>query len=339
MNMQPNDYVIAKMKDSKPFLAQVTEVDVGEGSMKAIPDTLRYREERTIDRHKRDILVRLGKDPKPGTVYGVDVANVYRKSFVHEAWGPVHFFVKPDKSKIKILRTSLDVTAKRLDKLDLLSYMGLFQTEIRAKKGKYAGMYKHHQDNKSLLWYCLDMSDSLEDMNYVMYHEFGHVLRFNGLTRVKPRARWQRLFQQSIAPVVVTKKQLELLKGHMLDAMETSSEGSLSSIIKDFTGDDDDLIAQVRAFTRWMKQVHHVSAQDLGVLWSAGDKDTIQSIWPGSSIDTSKLKPVMTDYACKSVEELFAESFAYYAWGKKIPQHIEKLLEKSLTIIKDNVPS
>jgi hypothetical protein len=40
--------------------------------------------------------------------------------------------------------------------------------------------------------------------------------------------------------------------------------------------------------------------------------------------------------ATKNVEELFAEAFAYYAQGKKIAGHIEKLLEKSLSDIKQN---
>lgn len=332
--MKPSDYIIAQMQGTKPFLAQI--VKLGDDGYTVIPDKLRYREEDEITVHKKDVLVRLGPEPKPGKVYGVDVANIYRKSFTHDVWGPVHFFVKPDKEHLKMLKAGLDITAKRLDKLSLTDYMGKFQTEIRAKKGKYAGMYTHHKDEKSVVWYAPECAAKQEDMNGVIYHEYGHVLRFNGLTRVKPRARWQRLFQHSIAPIVVPKKFLDGLLDTLIEEANNGSDTALPKIIKEYVAEDDTNIAGVKALQRWMRQIHHVSPRDIEVLWAANDADTLRSLWPKTSIDTSRLDPILTDYATKNVEELFAESFMFYALGKKIPSSIEKLLEKSLSEIKGN---
>lgn len=332
--MKPNDYMIAQTKGSKPFLGQVTKIT--DDGFLVVPDKLRYREEDEITVYRRDVLVRLGPDPKPGKVYGVDVANIYRRSFTHDVWGPIHFFVKPDKEHMKMLKAGLDITAKRLDKLGLTDYMGKFQTEIRAKKGKYAGMYTHSKDGKSITWYAPECAAKQEDMNGVIYHEYGHVLRMNGLTRVTPRARWQRLFQRSIAPIIVPKKFLDGLLDVMLEEANNASEASLPKIIKEYVADDDGRIAGVKALQRWMRQIHHVSARDIEVLWSANDSDTLRSLWPTTSIDTSRLDPILTDYATKNVEELFAESFMFYALGKKIPANIEKLLQKSLSEIKNN---
>jgi hypothetical protein len=298
-----------------------------------IPDHLRYAEERTIEITTRDILVRLGKSPKPGKVYGVDVANVYRKSISHEFWGLIHFFVKPDDEVKKRLKVGLDYCGNKLDKMGFREYTTKFQTEIKAKKGKYAGMYQHRPDDKSIVWYAPEMSEDQKTMNYIIFHEFGHVLRFNGLRGVKIRAKWQRLFQQSVAPVVVSRKYLDGLKAHIKDSAE--AEASLGSIIKEFQKDEEETASYLKALGRWFRQIHHISPRELQVLWEANDIATIESLWPTSSIDTSKMAPILTEYATKNVEECFAEAFAHYMMGNKIPAHIEKLLEKSLSVIKD----
>lgn len=329
--MKEKDYLIAEVKGGKPFLAQVKDID--DKVLTVIPDLLRYQEERTIEITKRDVLVRLGPEPKPGKVYGVDVSNVYRKSISHDFWGVLHFFVKPEKAVLDRLRKGLDETAKRLDKLGLREYTTRFQTEIRAKKGKYAGMYQHRQENKSIVWYAPETADDQAQMNYVIYHEFGHVLRFNGLNRVKMRARWQKLFQQSVTPTLVTKKYLSGLWDHV--KLSADGEASLGSVIKEFQKDEEATDAYLKALSRWFRQVHHISPRDLQVLWEANDLDTIESLWPLGSIDTSKLSPLISDYATKNVEETFAEAFAFHMTDKKLPAHVEKLLEKSLSIIKE----
>lgn len=329
--MKEQDYLIAQVHGGKPFLAQVKEID--EKTLVVIPDHLRYAEERTIEITKRDILVRLGPTPKPGKVYGVDVSNVYRKSISHEFWGLIHFFVKPEKEVMTRLKLALDFTGEKLDKMGFREYTTKFQTEIRAKKGKYAGMYLHRPDDKSLVWFAPEMGDDQKVMNYIVFHEFGHVLRMNGLRSVKTRARWQRLFQQSVAPVVVSKKYLAGLLAHIKDSGE--SESSLGSIIKEFQKDEEETAAYLKALSRWFRQVHHISPRELQVLWEAHDLETLESLWPTSSIDTSKLSPLITEYATKNVEETFAESFAFYMMGMKLPAHVEKLLEKSLSLIKD----
>ena len=329
--MKELDYIVAEARGGKPFLAQIKKID--EKTLIVIPDHMRYAEERTIEVTKRDVLVRLGPNPKPGKVYGVDVSNIYRKSVSTDFWGPIHFFVKPEKEVLNRLKVGLEFTGGKLDKMGFREYTTRFQTEIRAKKGKYAGMYAHRPDNKSLVWYAPDMSEDQKTMNYIIFHEFGHVLRFNGLRSVKTRARWQRLFQQSIAPIVVSKKYLTGLHSHIKDNAE--SESSFGSIIKDYQKDEDETSAYLKALGRWFRQVHHISPRDLQVLWEANDLETIDNLWPTSSIDTSKLSPLITEYATKNVEETFAESFAYYMMGMKLPGHVEKLLEKSLSIIKD----
>lgn len=331
--MKEKDYLIAKVKEGKPFLAQVKEIS--DRTLVVIPDLLRYQEPRTIEITKKDVMVRLGAEPAPGKVYGVDVSNVYRKTFSHEFWGPIHFFVKPDKATIARLKQGLDNTAKKLDKMGLREYTTKFQTEIRAEHGKYAGMYKHQPDNKSIVWFAPGKGETQEQMDYIIYHEFGHVLRFNGLMGVKTRARWQKLFQQSITPTVVTKKFLSGLWDHV--RLSADAEQSFGSVIKEYEKEEEQTEANLKALSRWFRQVHHISPSELKVLWDANDLDTIESLWPLSSIDTSKLSPLISDYATKNVEETFAESFAYYMIGKKLPASVEKLLEKSLSIIKDAV--
>jgi hypothetical protein len=64
--------------------------------------------------------------------------------------------------------------------------------------------------------------------------------------------------------------------------------------------------------------------------------DHIEKLWPTDHLDISKLDPLVSEYALKNVEELWAESFALYANKTKLPQKVVTLLEHSLSVIRDN---
>lgn len=334
--MNEQDYIVAEDKYAKPFLAQVQEISTDNKTLTAIVEEGRHIKPNTVTLNRKRVLVSLGKDPKPGKVYGIDVANLYRRSFTHEFWGTVHFFVKPSPEDMKLLRKALDDVGTAIEKLKLGGYVDVIHTQIRAKKGKYAGMYVHAKEGRHV-WYAPECaSGSILEMKNIVAHEYGHVLRFNGLTLPKARAKWLELFRVSVLPVVVPEKTLRSMFKAIKSGKDSSSEGSLASVLKEFEeqANDNNYAIYLSALSRWFRQVHHMSPKDLETLWDADKVDVIEELWPTSSIDTSKLDPIVSEYATKNVEELFAEAFTCYVAKKKLPKKVESLLEASLSVIR-----
>jgi hypothetical protein len=340
MKYHEKEYVIAKQGDSKYFLAQVKTVD--DKVFTIIPEKNRHLDPREIEISKKDIVLNLGLNPAPGNVYGVDVSNRYKKALSHEFWGTLYFFIDLPKDTLKVLRTSLDHTAKVLGKLGLEDFTDVFSIEVRAKKGKYAGLYKHSKDESVLNTIVLspdwEQTTATSLVDYILYHEFGHVLRYNGLTSKKAQARWLKLFHKSIKPDLIDHKDLmAILKGLKAAKKEDDAIG-WSEAMKGLADEDEEMAHRAKILMRWFKQIHHLSSKDLSTMWAAEDIEQIEGLWPAVSIDSSKLDPLVSEYACVSSEELFAESFACYAQKKKLPNSVETLMDKSLSLIKANKP-
>lgn len=336
------DYVIAQTKgQTKPFLMQVVQLE-SDYTVVGMLENNRRTKAQTVMVKPKEILLNLGPNPMPGKVYNIDVSNLYRKSFNHDWWGAVHFYTKLDAAVVKLLRNGLDRTAEILEKHKLAPFVEVFETEIRAKKGKYAGMYVHRpKDNASVVWYAPEWTagDS-KAMDYVILHEFGHVVRFNGLKgAVKLRQKWLRLYQESIKPVVVPAKAHAHLWTALSTAHNNDAELPFGEALKDLSAEDEKNHRALKVILKWIKQVHKVGPKELSLAWSAGDMKYLKSVWPESAIDSSDLTPVISEYATKNMEELFAECFAMYMSKIKLPEAYVDLMEKSLSYAKATIGS
>lgn len=338
--MNEKDYIIIKRKDEKAFLARVNSIT--SDSIEVTLEKNVHRDRKVTEISKKDIMVRLGANPEPGQVYGCDVSNIYRKAFTHEDWGTIYCFTILSKETLKILRNSLDHAAQIIKKLGLGDYLEVFSLELQASKGKYAGLYKHYKDENvksTVVLYPEKAEGSAETMTYILLHEFGHVLRYNGLTSKKAQNRWLKLFHQSIKSDLISHKDLVAILKGLKDAKKADDAVGFSEALKDLASEDEEVGHRTKILLRWFKQIHHLSVKDLNVMWEAEDIDQLSTLWPTVAIDSSKLAPLVSEYATVSSEELFAEAFALHAYKKKIPASVVSLLEKSLSIIKANKPA
>jgi hypothetical protein len=339
--MKEKDYLICKIKgneDEKPFVARVNSL--GKETIEVTLEKNVHHERKVIEITKKDIVVRLGPTPAPGTVYGCDVSNLYRKTLSHDFWGTLYCFVSLPPETLKVLRNSLDRTAKIVEKLGLEDFVDLFTIEIRAKKGKWAGMYKHNKEGLHTVWFAPEWAqNAAEFMDYVILHEFGHVLRYNGLTSKKAQSRWLKLFHQSIKPDLIDHKDLmKILKGIKAAKKEDDLVG-FSEALRGLADDDEEMLHRTKILLRWFKQIHHLSVKDLNIMWAAEAFEQLEALWPTVSIDSSKLDPLVSEYGTVSSEELFAESFALHAQKKKLPNSVVTLMDKSLSLIRANKPA
>jgi hypothetical protein len=63
----------------------------------------------------------------------------------------------------------------------------------------------------------------------------------------------------------------------------------------------------------------------------------VEDLWPEKDVDKNELNPIVSEYACKNPEELFAEAFSFSLVGKKLPKSVGKLLDKTLSYAKDRI--
>lgn len=334
------DYVVAtaeaKETKTKFYLVKVTKIDADSLYGFIETDNPAGPNRDTTDVSAGNVLLNLGPKPRPGKVYGVDTGHIWLKTFEHEFWGPVHVFTRMDAETLNLVRKGLDSTAHIIKKLKLERYVDHIHTELREAKGKWAGMYNHAKEGPSRIWYAPEKAmGSLDAMKNVILHEFGHVLRYNGLTNNGVRASWLKLYNRSVAKNIVDKKTLRTYFQDLSIEYNNDPEMRLNEALKAIGPEEEDQ-KNLRAVLKWFKDIHRLGPKDLEILMSAGQLDHLEKLWPSSSIDVSKLDPLVSEYALKSVEELFAESFALYATGVKLPERVTKLLERSLSIIRQN---
>ncbi len=80
------------------------------------------------------------------------------------------------------------------------------------------------------------------------------------------------------------------------------------------------------------KDLHAIDRKHFELALMLGDDVSVY--WP-KTVELSEKKVIISDYAKRSPEELFAEAFALNFVGKKLPQKLHDLLDKHMrTLVK-----
>lgn len=82
----------------------------------------------------------------------------------------------------------------------------------------------------------------------------------------------------------------------------------------------------------YIKSNHKLSPDHLGLLVAQGNG--IEDLWPKNPLELSDICDTITDYAKRSPEELWAESFRLHATGIMLPTSIKPIMVKSLSVCK-----
>jgi hypothetical protein len=290
-----------------------------------------------IDHYEvKNVVLNLGPRPEPGKVYGFDLSRVYLGSREHEYFGDFHFFTRLNKEAGSKLFKGADYVAKKLRKqgLDFLFDCNCVY-EIVPKHGKYAGMYypeRKKQDIPPRIQLSVDKSfvessPITDAYSYVLMHEIGHLVHLKFLrNKTALNAKWINKYSTTIKPRVVTKEQSHAL----LDELPSHQEDGLRGLVASL--EDDEAKADLKLVIKWIRETKSIDLRDLDTLIRNGDnsKEVLRGLWPTIPVQSKKLSPLVTEYACKNVRELFAESFAFYMLGSKLPNSISSLMERSL---------
>lgn len=320
MKVKKGEYFIIRLGSAKPQLAKCVELGENgrhtgflERDKQTAADNI-YR----IEFEDRDVLCVLGKFPKAGSVYGVKVEPLLEK-FESNFWGQVRIYQKMDDKRRNKLKDGLNQAKKLLKQADMPKLP--IDLEVRQPHGKYSGWYKYQpQEERDIT--CIKPDEQFQNFMYVIMHEYGHGIYFRKLS-LKGRARWINLYHEFVTLSQVTEKELT----DILD--DINSEGSIYDYLKSC---EDDILLVVKHVLRHIQNVHGLNKKHLEIQLNSGNK--IDEYWP-LQLEVSDKQIAITEYAKKSPEELFAETFAFYLTGAKINDKLAKAMKKTLDNVKE----
>lgn len=331
IKVRKGDYCIARTEGKKDYLFKALS-DNDSKSVEAVVEKNSHipGQRKTLTVELSDVILNLGSKPYPGKVYGYDVSALHYKRFDHSEFGMVHYFYKPSKDVLVDLNASMDKVAKRLKKQGLSFLLNDVLFEVYPYiSGKYAGMFlKSKQEGVMDRVQIHPEIMPASEYAYIWFHELGHRLHLSFCTSKKLNATWLKLYMTSIKPQTVKKDTSQKLLDLLLDGEEAPSDFKRGL-------EEEDALA-FKWIVRTIQQVNAVSLKDLDTLFEAEMKEEIRSVWPVRNIAHKELAPIVTEYATVNVKELFAEVFALYMVGKKLPDSIVKLMEKSISYAKAN---
>lgn len=304
------NYLVVKANDDKNILVICSKVCEDKTKLKV---RLADKPEEKFIIKRSEVIANLGEAPACGQVYGIKVEPLVETND-DPFWGEIRSYKFFTDNQKELFAASLKRVRKEIQRRKLPS--PLVDVELREQKGKMAGMYKYRPSAERDVLQLMAMDSNNEIMDYITSHEYSHGIWYRCMTP-KSKMRWVQHYHEGVTVQVADSKQLSRLRKDIVGS------GSFSDFLKsDF--EDNKL---VRAIIRSIGQVHGLTKHHLDMALAVGDD--LKEYWP-DSIETSEKEVLVTDYAKKSPEELFAEAFSYHFVGRKIPKATAELLDKTL---------
>lgn len=318
-------------KLQRPIVGRVVRVDADAVSVRECETE--HAETIVHDIRATQILFNLGATPSDMTIFGFNTAALFQKTVELPAFGPVHWLFKTEDEKLrKRVHYAFETFAKWLKTNGLVNVLDLnLVVEVRPKRGKYAGYYrpsKNLADKAGVLAVIPEScaNASLDSMLYVVAHEFGHVLK-SQLLHDQPHilAKWLALYHATVRATTPTPETCR----KMFDLMRASPD---FPSWKNACREDDDLQAAFKLCGAFWRKTARLSAHDVDVLLRAEKHQALLKIQPSAQqLADASLRPVISEYACKNVHEMFAEAFAFHVEGRELPDNIVAAIDQSLT--------
>ncbi len=321
MEIKKGDFVV--IDQGKNVLVKVIAIEGKE--FRALNQAMKRNTEGKYEKklptvfRKRDVVVNLGPSPRPGKVYGVKIEPLYRKEQSDDA--RFLFFVDYDDKLVArtvkaVSRAYADMKKARLNGIPA-------EIEVRNPEGKYSGWY-HFLPRADHDVLCIKPNYEMMqpiDLDYVIKHEYGHGVWFRRLPS-RVMARWVAAYDKHMALSSADAKDLDEVLAEVISA------GGVRDFLR---GADEETTQILKACLRHIRSVHGIDSKHLDLLILDGNDLT--SYWP-TYVQYSERNVMVSEYARKSPEELFAEAFAFKFTGKSLPKHIDKLMTMSLAKLK-----
>lgn len=314
--VEKDDYIIVRVgKKNKLAFAHSNKRNTA-----YIEDTMSSDEPQTFEYTAETLIANLGKDPMPGKVFGVDVSP--HRGEIKTEIGPMHVYRKLEDADKEAITISIRKIKKKVEAQGLGKVFPFTRLEVLEKKGKWAGSYtvsfKSGTPEDMVRLHPQILSDQIFNQ-YIFAHEIGHAIWYRYVPE-KMRADWLEIYNGLTKVSKAKKSEMEDLCTALVSSQQS---------VRDFQRDiEEEELALFKEALAYLKKHHKLSPEDVNTLLNQNSK-ALASIWP-TSASFSTSESLMGEYAKVSVQEMFAEAYAYHTTGKEIPKSVKSLLEKTL---------
>lgn len=314
MQVKTGDYVILNMVVGKKVLVKCIAVSQDGKKCRGIVEghIAKDKEEPPVEFKAKEIIANLGNAPSVGSVYGLKIEPV-RERMDHPFWGHIVVHHPLNDDQRSALRKSLQTTQNKLKQINAPKLP--IEMEVRTQVGKMAGFYKHRPKAETDVL-CIKLDDDMSDLEYRTSHEFAHGIWYRCFTP-KMKMAWVKQYHAAVSINAYSDKDLKQL----LDDIKTNGD------LRGFAKENPDDMPVLRAIFRHIKQTHSVERQHFELALMLGED--VDQYWP-NAIELGEKQTLLTTYAEKSPEELWAEAFSLKFIGKKLPAKLADLLDNCM---------
>lgn len=322
INISSDDYIMVRHRN-RPTLCFVLNP---RSKQAVVEKSLATDEPENIKYEEKDVLCNLGPMPAHGKLYGVDVMP-YERTIKTKKYGPILFFTQVPKDDLKKLQKAMSNMYDAFSERASTDFLPVSQIRICPKKGKYAGSYSAKQKygviTDTIHFHPDDFSDQQYN-EYLVAHEFAHALWFRCVEQ-KIRAKWIVLYQKRLKLSSVDHYALEAIYKELIEY-----EGTIRDYMKEVAGDEDKLL--LREILSFFRKYHSMTPDDVELLFQY-DSGKLVEMWP-TVATLSELRPDISTYSLKNVQEFFAEAVAYTLTGKILPKDVSKAIKHTFSSVR-----
>lgn len=291
------------------------------------PDSVKYGDFDT-DIHVEDehVLANLGQRPaNAGKVFGATIEPILAVRQV-ESYGDVYFTRRMNKEERKQVLSSIVRVSAAYRELGVFPDKPFNTFVLQPRTSGMAGLYKYHSTPEKPDELAL-FPESFADKkitDYYTAHELAHGLYF---TRLLPedKSLWVEAYDENIEKAKCGSNTLISIREGLKEIGQVSAYKRQA---------DEREVQALGVILKRIARVHKLQPRHIDDLLKSGS--SLKKIWPTDPIELSSKAVLVTDYANKSPEELFAEVMAYHMIGDKIPKTLKALLMDTLKAAKAN---
>lgn len=312
MQIKTGDYVVLNLVLGKKILAKCISASPDGKKYKAVIESNADKEEPPVEFKAKEVVANLGHSPNTGSVYGLKIEPV-RERMDHPFWGHIAIHHPLTDDQRSALRKALQGIQTKLKALNAPKLP--LTVEIRTQVGAMCGFYRYKPkaDTDTL---CIKLDDDMSDLEYRAAHEYAHGIWYRNFTP-KMKMAWIKLYHTAVSVSTYSDKDLKQL----LADIKTNGD------VRGFAKENPDNGLVLRAIFRHMKQTHSMDRSHFEMAMMLDEE--IDQYWP-TAIELGEKQMLLTKYAEKSPEELWAETYALKFIGKKLPKAIGDLLDLCL---------
>jgi hypothetical protein len=314
MQIKAGDYLVLNVVLGKRVLAKCTAVSAEGKRYKARIESIKQSddEEPPIEFKAKEVVANLGHSPTAGSVYGIKVEPV-RERLDHPFWGQISVHHPLNDDHRKTLKKVMHEVSTKLKTMHMPALK--LETQIRTQTAKMAGFYRYYPKAENDVL-CVKIDEDMSDLEYKFSHEFAHGIWFRSFTP-KMKMAWVNLFHTAVEISSYSDKDLSTL----LEDIKTNGD------IRSFAKENPDDLPVLKAIFRYIKQTHAMDRSHFEMALMLGED--VDQYWP-TSLELGDKQTLLTKYAMKSPEELFAEAFSLKFIGKKLPKTVDGLLDQCM---------